>query len=85
MAGETTLKISVNATQNYSKNNNGVNQVEFSAKELLSQKNIAMNPRTADETESRWTAIKQMRKEVQSQKLADADISLTNTAGGDHV
>lgn len=59
--------------------------MEFSAKELLSQKKIAMNPRTAEETESRWAAIKQMRKVVQSQKLADADISLVNTAGGDHV
>lgn len=59
--------------------------MEFSAKDLLSQKGIAINPRTEQETESRWAALKQMRQEVHSNQLAEADISLVNTAGGDHV
>lgn len=59
--------------------------MSYSAKDLLGQCQITINPKTEKETESRWNAIKEMRKTVKTTKLADHDICLVNTAGKDHT
>lgn len=59
--------------------------MSYSAKELLEQRQIKINPKRIDEVESRWKTIVEMRKNIQTTKLADADICLVNTAGKDHI
>lgn len=59
--------------------------MSYSAKELLEQRQIKVNPKRIDEVESRWKAIVEMRKNIQTTKLADTDICLVNTAGKDHI
>lgn len=59
--------------------------MSYSAKELLEQRQVKVNPKRIDEVESRWKAIVEMRKNIQTTKLSDADICLVNTAGKDHI
>lgn len=59
--------------------------MEFSATVLLERQSILVNPKTQAELEQRWEGIQALKKEVQSTAKNDFDISLVNTAGGDHV
>lgn len=59
--------------------------MSYSVKELLEQRQIKVNPKRIDEVESRWKAIVEMRQNILTTKLADADICLVNTAGKDHI
>ncbi len=51
----------------------------------LSAKGIKANPKTLAVVTRRWQAIQEMRKEITKGKINDADISLKNIAGGDHI
>lgn len=59
--------------------------MEKSVDTQLAAKGIKANPKTLAVVARRWQAIQDMRKEITSGNINDADISLKNIAGGDHI
>lgn len=59
--------------------------MELSATVLLERQSISVNSKTQVELEQRWEGIQALKNNVKSTAINDYDMSLVNTAGGDHV
>lgn len=52
---------------------------------LLAAKGIHPKPENIDRLENKWEEIQNLKGDLSNIALADADISLRNLPGGDHV
>lgn len=67
------------------KNYKGVVQLALSVKELLENKGIKSRDEHLEILEQRWKGMKELRSDLKGANIDDADISLRNIPGGDHV
>lgn len=57
----------------------------LSIQEQLEDKGIPVKPEHLPLLQTRWDAIQELKKKIDSARLDDADISLRNIPGGDHI
>ena len=56
-----------------------------SIRELFAAKDLKIPEEDFQVVESRWNAIEKLKEQIKDLPLESYDISLCNTAGGDHV
>ncbi|GIN93983.1 hypothetical protein J6TS1_26140 [Siminovitchia terrae] len=59
--------------------------MKLSIQEKLEDKGITVKEGHLPLLQTRWDAIQDLKKKIDSANLDDADISLRNTPGGDHI
>lgn len=60
-------------------------ELTLSVKELLENKGIRVRKEHLDILETRWKGLAELRGELENVNIDDADISVRNIPGGDHV
>lgn len=63
----------------------GVIVLSLTIKELLANKGIKVREEHLEELKWRWEGMKELRDDLSGIDIDDADISLRNIPGGDHV
>ncbi len=56
-----------------------------SIRELFAAKDLKIPEEDFQVVESRWKAIQKLQEQIKDLPLESYDISLSNTAGGDHI
>lgn len=59
--------------------------LSLTIKELLTHKGIKVREEHLEELEQRWKGMQELRGDLSGINTDDADISLRNIPGGDHV
>jgi len=59
--------------------------LSLSIKEILENKGIKLRKEHLDTLENRWKGLSELRGDLSDANIDDADISLRNIPGGDHV
>lgn len=57
----------------------------MSVRQFLENKGIPVKEEHLEEIEERWKGIQALRGNLEGAKIDDADISLRNIPGGDHI
>lgn len=59
--------------------------MSLSVRQLLENKGIPVKEEHVDEIEKRWKGMQALRGNLEGVNIDDADISLRNIPGGDHI